>query len=170
MKLNLTKIESEELEVKDLSCFDFLKKGGEIKINPKNKGKFTETKKRTGKSTEELTHSKNKLTKKRAVFAQNAKKWKHEDGGKIKSLPEVTVSAKRSNLFIGNHTYEGYVKGKRYSGTKEELSKALGENWKDMADKDGGFEVTKSNYTDRFKKDVVNDPIERQKRLIEYKK
>jgi len=50
-----------------------LKKGG-IYINPKNKGKFTATKKKTGKSTEELTHSKNPLTRKRAIFAQNAKK------------------------------------------------------------------------------------------------
>lgn len=46
-----------------------------IEINPKNKGKFTATKERTGKSTEELTHSKNPLTRKRAIFAQNAKKW-----------------------------------------------------------------------------------------------
>lgn len=60
----------------------FLKSGG-IHINPKNKGKFTATKKKTGKSTEELTHSKNPLTRKRAVFAQNAKKWKHEEGGEI---------------------------------------------------------------------------------------
>lgn len=56
-----------------------------IHINPKNKGKFTATKKATGKSTEELTHSKNTLTKKRAVFAQNAKKWKHENGGKVEN-------------------------------------------------------------------------------------
>lgn len=48
-----------------------------IHINPKNKGKFTATKKRTGKSTSELAKSKNPLTRKRAVFAQNAKKWKH---------------------------------------------------------------------------------------------
>ena len=46
-----------------------------IHIKEKNKGKFTATKKRTGKSTEELTHSKNPLTRKRAIFAQNAKKW-----------------------------------------------------------------------------------------------
>jgi len=45
-----------------------------IKINPANKGKFTATKKRLGKSTEALTHSKNTLTKKRAIFAQNSKK------------------------------------------------------------------------------------------------
>lgn len=49
-----------------------------IHIKPENKGKFTATKKATGKSTEELTHSKNPLTRKRAVFAQNAKKWSHK--------------------------------------------------------------------------------------------
>lgn len=46
----------------------------EIEINPKNIGKFNSTKKRTGKSTEELAHSKNKLTKKRAIFALNMEK------------------------------------------------------------------------------------------------
>lgn len=52
-----------------------------IRIKKKNRGKFTATKKRTGKTTEELTHSKNPLTRKRAIFAQNAKKWKHSEGG-----------------------------------------------------------------------------------------
>lgn len=47
-----------------------------IHINPKNRGKFNALKKRTGKTTEQLTHSKNPLTRKRAIFAQNAKKWK----------------------------------------------------------------------------------------------
>lgn len=59
------------------------KKGGSIHINPENKGKFTATKKRTGKTTEELTHSKNPLTRKRAIFAQNAKKWHHAEGGPL---------------------------------------------------------------------------------------
>ena len=49
-----------------------------IDIDPKNKGKFTATKKATGKSTEELTHSKNPLTRKRAIFSQNSKKWSHK--------------------------------------------------------------------------------------------
>lgn len=51
---------------------------GGIHIKKKNRGKFNALKKRTGKSTEELTHSKNPLTRKRAIFAQNAKKWKHK--------------------------------------------------------------------------------------------
>ena len=50
----------------------------DIEIKPENKGKFNATKKATGKSTEELTHSKNPLTRKRAIFAQNAKKWSHK--------------------------------------------------------------------------------------------
>lgn len=51
--------------------------GGSIHINPANRGKFNATKARTGKTTEELTHSKNPLTRKRAIFAQNAAKWHH---------------------------------------------------------------------------------------------
>lgn len=47
----------------------------EIHIKDKNKGKFNATKERTGKSTEELTHSKNPITRKRAQFALNASKW-----------------------------------------------------------------------------------------------
>lgn len=62
---------------------NLLSKGGSIFIKPENRGKFTETKKRTGKTIEELTHSKNPLTRKRAIFAQNAKKWHHAFGGEL---------------------------------------------------------------------------------------
>ena len=61
-----------------------------IHIKPENRGKFNATKKRTGKTTEELTHSKNPLTRKRAIFAQNAKKWKHADGGKM-FVPDILI-------------------------------------------------------------------------------
>ena len=61
----------------------YLARGSGIHIKKENRGKFTETKKRTGKTTEELTHSKNPLTRKRAIFAQNSRKWKHEDGGEV---------------------------------------------------------------------------------------
>lgn len=52
-------------------------KGKSIRINPANKGKFNATKKRTGKTTEQLAHSKNPLTRKRAIFALNSRKWHH---------------------------------------------------------------------------------------------
>ena len=76
--------------------FKMNKKGNSgIYIKPENRGKFTATKKATGKTTEELTHSKNPITKKRAIFAQNAAKWKHEDGSKSVgakkgSFPDLT--------------------------------------------------------------------------------
>lgn len=53
------------------------KYGGSIHINPANRGKFNALKARTGKTTEELTHSSNPLTRKRAIFAQNASRWNH---------------------------------------------------------------------------------------------
>ena len=55
-----------------------LEENSGIHIDPENKGKFNATKERTGKSTEELTHSKNPLTRKRAIFAQNARHWNHK--------------------------------------------------------------------------------------------
>ena len=61
-----------------LEAYNRIKEGKSgIHIDPENKGKFTATKERTGKSTEELAHSKNPLTRKRAQFALNAKKWNH---------------------------------------------------------------------------------------------
>jgi hypothetical protein len=75
-----------------------------IHIKPENKGKFTATKKATGKSTEELTHSKNPVTKKRAVFAQNAAKWKHADGSKnVKGFPDLNKDGKvsRADVLVG---------------------------------------------------------------------
>ena len=67
----------------ELFSIPVLANGSGIHIKKENRGKFTETKKRTGKTTEELTHSKNPLTRKRAIFAQNSRKWKHEDGGEV---------------------------------------------------------------------------------------
>lgn len=52
-----------------------LREGGKIHIKPENRGKFTATMKRTGKTAEELSHSSNPLTRKRAIFALNARKW-----------------------------------------------------------------------------------------------
>lgn len=73
--------------------------GGMIHIDPKNRGKFTETKKRTGKTTEELTHSSNPLTRKRAIFAQNAKKWHHAFGGELNTQGGDFTNGL---LYIGN--------------------------------------------------------------------
>ena len=87
-----------------------------IHIKPKNKGKFNALKKRTGKTTEELTHSKNPLTKKRAIFAQNAAKWKHEyggymeDGGGIDNPGFNALPYYVQQNIIDNMAMGGYIK------------------------------------------------------------
>ena len=94
--------------------------GGSIHIDPANRGKFTETKRRTGKTTEELTHSKNPITRKRAIFAQNAKKWKHSFGG---DLTTHGANFDTGITLIGNggthenNPYEGVPMGVDQEGT-----------------------------------------------------
>ena len=59
-----------------------VKKSG-IHINPKNKGKFTNSAKRAGESVQQYAKSvlanpkSTPIQKKRAVFAENSKKWNH---------------------------------------------------------------------------------------------
>lgn len=68
-----------------------MKKGGPIHIKKQNRGKFSESAKRAGKSVQEYAHkvmndpNATPLQKKRANFAIQAKKWhrKHQLGGKI---------------------------------------------------------------------------------------
>lgn len=64
-------------KIRELRLLGFKNGKSPIHINPANRGKFNATKKRTGKTTEELAHSKNPLTRKRAIFALNSRKWKH---------------------------------------------------------------------------------------------
>ena len=93
------------------NTIQIFKKGG-IHIKPENKGKFTATKKKTGKTTAQLKHSKNPLTRKRAVFAENAKKMakrrKHEEGGIIDFLMPLIEQFKK-----GGHLSKDYIKKAR---------------------------------------------------------
>lgn len=65
------------------------KKGSGIHIKKKNRGKFTASAKKVGRSVQEHARAVLKnpkttpLQKKRANFARNAAKWKHEEGSKI---------------------------------------------------------------------------------------
>ena len=63
----------------------FYKKGNKIHIKKENKGKFTEY--CGGKVTSECIqrgkHSSDPKIRKRATFAQNARSWKHSNGGSL---------------------------------------------------------------------------------------
>lgn len=64
---------------------EFLKKGSGIHIKKENRGKFTDY--CGGKVTSECIakgkRSSNPAIRKRATFAQNARHWKHQEGGTI---------------------------------------------------------------------------------------
>lgn len=68
-----------------MNILEFLKNGSGIHIKEKNKGKFTSY--CGGKVTDECIqkgkNSSNPAIRKRATFAANARKWKHQDGGII---------------------------------------------------------------------------------------
>ena len=100
---NITNDTMNNLEANYAALGGFLNQyanGGSIHINPENRGKFNATKKRTGKTTEELTHSKNPLTRKRAIFAANSRSW-------------------------NKHSLGGYIEGREYDIDESEIKKLL---------------------------------------------
>lgn len=76
--------------LKQLEEIPILKKGG-IHIKKKNRGKFTEY--CGGKVTEECIrkgkNSSNPTIRKRATFAANARKWKHQEGGVLNTVHKI---------------------------------------------------------------------------------
>lgn len=77
------------------------KDGGMIK--PSHKGRFTAYKARTGETTTEALHSDNKHVRQMAQFAENAKHFKHADGGVIAN-PEY--EAEKGETVQGQPTLE----------------------------------------------------------------
>lgn len=93
-----------------------------IYINPENRGKFNATKERTGKTTEELTHSPNPLTRKRAIFAQNAAKWSKEYGG---DLPMYDGTGTTQYLPKGSQDWTMVQNPENFSTAYEDLNAML---------------------------------------------
>lgn len=91
------------------------KDGGGIHIKKKNRGKFTEY--CGGKVTSECIargkRSSSPTIRKRATFAANARKWKHEDGGPLNpysagALVNAIYSSSNGDKFLGkpSHNYD----------------------------------------------------------------
>ena len=72
--------------------------GGKIRIKPENRGKFTALKKRTGHSASWFKAHGTPAQKKMAVFALNAKKWKHGDGGPLDKYGDDAIRKALSEL------------------------------------------------------------------------
>ena len=154
-------------------------KGGSIHIKPENRGKFTETKRRTGKTTEELTHSSNPLTRKRAIFAQNAKKWHHAFGGELNTQGGDFTNGLLYINSGGSHEanpYEGVQLGVDPKGTPNlveegetvfndyvfskrlKVPKAIREKYKLRGTKDMTF-AEMSKHLAKESEERPNDPI-----------
>ena len=91
--------------VSDLSMvrdsFNVYAGGGSINIKPENRGKFTELKERTGKSSTWYKEHGTPAQKKMATFALNARKWshKHEDGDYLNNAGTITTAPSKLGLF-----------------------------------------------------------------------
>ena len=83
---NLTKIY--KMDILNIIQIPYFKKGSGIHIKKKNRGKFTEycDGKVTPECIDKAKKSGNKKLVKRAVFAENARKWKHQYGGSIEEI------------------------------------------------------------------------------------
>lgn len=87
------------------------KKGSKIKIKKQNKGKFTDY--CGGKVTQEcINRGKNSSSatiRKRATFADNARKWKHQEGGKVNRFYDGGITTQNKyptyNELINNPEY-----------------------------------------------------------------
>lgn len=71
------KLKNQEIIELDLNLY---KKGGSIHIKKSNKGKFTSYcgGKVTNECINKAKHSSNPTLRKRAIFAQNARRWHHD--------------------------------------------------------------------------------------------
>lgn len=97
------------------NAIDLFKKGNKIRIKKANRGKFTEY--CGGKVTQECIsrgkNSSNPKIRKRATFADNARKWKHQNGGTLNpySVSKIIDSLYKLNPkeeFLGkpSHNYD----------------------------------------------------------------
>lgn len=78
---------------------------GDIHIKPSHRGRLTELKKRTGKSEAELYNDGNPAHKKMVVFARNARKWNHADGGYLTDPPAyLLLGNKKEDYNWGNES------------------------------------------------------------------
>lgn len=88
----------------------FLKKGNKIHIKKANRGKFTDY--CGGKVTSECIargkRSSDPKIRKRATFAANARRWKHEDGGTINGVKFINKTHNTPSVLDTNQNMANY--------------------------------------------------------------
>ena len=93
--------------------------GGSIHIKPSHRGRLTELKARTGKTESELYNDGNPAHKRMVVFARNARKWKHGDGGPIDFSGITTTNSRPYNT-----DYISYIDTALRNGGMNDMQRA----------------------------------------------
>lgn len=126
----------------DNSNVPIYKKGNKIHIKKENRGKFTKSAKAAGQSVQEHARAvlndpnATPLQKKRANFARNAAKWKHQEGGVVnRTLPIKEINT-------------GYFNDDTLITDKSGNQK----NWKDILQQDPNYQI----YVDENEKPIFN--------------
>lgn len=130
------------MEIIEIIGVPYFKKGNRIHIKKKNRGKFTQY--CDGKVTQECIDrakkSKNPTLRKRATFAENARKWKHQKGGSLYSTGNVV-----NTLYENNDVHEKLgTPWHKYDFTQSE----------EWANAHGYFPDERGHRDDRVKKET----------------
>lgn len=152
------------------------KGGGNIHIKPENKGKFTDY--CGGKVTQECIqigkHSSDPTIRKRATFAANARKWKHENGGILKYKNPATTLDLPEGSEYGGELEPAVVKPKPYLGILNThypiISKYpfTGHSELDLCDSNGVYVDHISKYGDDYDYNLVtNNCSDATRRAVE---
>lgn len=130
------------MEIIEVIGVPYFKKGNGIHIKKKNRGKFTEycEGEVTQKCIDKAKKSKNPTLRKRATFAQNARKWKHQKGGSLYSAGNVV-----NTLYENNDVHEKLgTPWHKYDFTQSE----------EWANAHGYFPDERGHRDDRVKKET----------------
>ena len=136
-----------------MNYIDFMKNGG-IHIKEENRGKFTASAKRAGRSVQEHADAVLKdpnatpLQKRRAQFAKNSKLFKHENGGVLFAQTGASVNLQ-------------YAENKKDSATHEDPLKALdGQKKEESTTEESTTSTETASETNWW--DLLADQYERQ--------
>lgn len=124
----LDKLFEEQENMKKKSSLDKLASGGKIHIKASKKGTFTAAAKKHGKGVQSfasqvLAHKGNysPAMVKKANFAKNASKWKHEEGGELGQPPRKLLQD-NDPVFTSKVMHDAYYRKRAVEGlTPEDL-------------------------------------------------
>ena len=126
-----------------------MKSNSKIRIKPSHRGRLTELKKRTGKTEAELYKTGSPATRKMITFARSARKWKHQEGGRLKRRDAVTAQRDNTRTVLTGYD-TGLPKDTNIYPKQEGIIGAIGNALEGtLADKTWKYLNPADRYTER---------------------